>query len=224
MSLALTRGLAGYRVRAEASQNRRKIITGDQIGQILIVGLFASMATRLATDAAITRHVTGILLVVSEALVVVLTMIRRPAAAVDRTMTARVLIGLSTFGPLFVRPGTASALAPDPLTVLVSGLGLTLVVIGKLSLGRSFGLAPANRGVVSAGLYRVVRHPIYLGYLVTHVGFAIANAVGWNLLVLAVADAALLLRAVREERTLARDPAYRAYMRRVRSRVLPGVF
>ena len=30
---------------------------------------------------------------------------------------------------------------------------------------------PANRGVVSTGLYRLVRHPIYLGYLITHAGF-----------------------------------------------------
>ena len=35
---------------------------------------------------------------------------------------------------------------------------------------------------------------------------------------------ALLVRAVYEERTLARDPAYAAYMARVRWRVLPGVF
>ena len=42
-----------------------------------------------------------------------------------------------------------------------------LVEDGKLSLGRSFGLMPANRGVVSTGMYRLVRHPIYLGYLVT---------------------------------------------------------
>jgi protein-S-isoprenylcysteine O-methyltransferase Ste14 len=103
-------------------------------------------------------------------------------------------------------------------------VGLTVVVIGKLSLGRSFGLAPANRGVVSTGLYRLVRHPIYLGYLITHIGFVLANGIDWNLSILAIADAALLMRAVREERTLGADPAYRDYMQRVRWRVLPGVF
>ena len=77
-----------------------------------------------------------------------------------------------------------------------------------MSLGRSFGLMPANRGVVSTGLYRIVRHPIYIGYLITHVGFVLANPAIWNLLLLVAADIALLLRAVCEERTLARDAAY----------------
>ena len=83
---------------------------------------------------------------------------------------------------------------------------------------------PANRGVVSTGMYRFVRHPIYLGYLITHVGFVAANPADWNLIVLAAADLALMMRAVCEEQTLAQDEAYRAYMQRVRWRVIPGVF
>src|SRR5262249_1394006 len=156
--------------------------------------------------------------------VVVLTVIRRPADAVDRSFAARVLTAVSISGPLLVQPASGSALAPDPLTLLISGIGLTIVVFGKLSLGRSFGLAPANRGIVSRGLYRFVRHPIYVGYLITHIGFVLANSINWNLVILAAADIALMLRAIREERTLAADMAYRDYMQRVRWRVLPGVF
>ena len=93
-----------------------------------------------------------------------------------------------------------------------------------MSLGRSFGLIPANRGIVSTGLYRLVRHPIYLGYLITHVAFVAANPTLWNLALLLTADIALLARAVCEERTLARDDAYRHYQTRVRWRVVPGLF
>ena len=99
-----------------------------------------------------------------------------------------------------------------------------VVIAGKLSLGRSFGLMPANRGVVSTGLYRLVRHPIYMGYLITHVGFVAANPTLWNVLTLVGADIALLVRAVCEEQTLARDAAYRDYQQQVRWRVLPGIF
>lgn len=197
---------------------------GDLAAKILIVTLFSSMAMRLAQDAAATGHVTGMLLVASEALVVVLTMVRRPAGSVDRTMKARLLTGFSTFGPPLVRPVSFAAIAPESLTVAIAAIGLVIVVFGKLSLGRSFGLSPANRGVVSTGMYRFVRHPIYLGYLITHVGFVAANPADWNLLVLALADLALMMRAVREEQTLAQDEAYRAYMQRVRWRVIPGVF
>jgi hypothetical protein len=39
-----------------------------------------------------------------------------------------------------------------------------------------------------------------------------------------LSDLALLMRAKCEEQTLARDPAYRAYLERVRWRVVPGAF
>ena len=99
-----------------------------------------------------------------------------------------------------------------------------MVIAGKLSLGRSFGLMPANRGVVSSGLYRLVRHPIYLGYLITHSGFLAANPTVWNIVMLVGADIALMWRAVCEEQTLGKDAAYREYLQTVRWRVLPGVF
>ena len=60
--------------------------------------------------------------------------------------------------------------------------------------------------------------------MITHVGFLLANPAGWNIVVLAAADLALMLRARCEERTLSTDEAYRSYMGRVRWRVVPGVF
>jgi protein-S-isoprenylcysteine O-methyltransferase Ste14 len=83
---------------------------------------------------------------------------------------------------------------------------------------------PANRGIVSSGVYRLVRHPIYLGYLLTHAAYFAAMPSAWNVVALVVADIALLARAVREEQTLARDQQYRAYQQVVRWRVCPGVF
>ena len=190
----------------------------------VVVTLFTMMALRMAADFLATGHVTGLLLVASEALVVILTLFRRSAAVVDRSRRARLLTTLSMIGPPLVRPFSAPALAPETVTVMISAVGLLCVVAGKVSLGRSFGLMPANRGIVSTGLYRFVRHPIYLGYLVTHAAFVAANPAITNALVLAIADTALLMRAVCEERTLALDGAYRDYLQKVRWRVVPGVF
>jgi protein-S-isoprenylcysteine O-methyltransferase Ste14 len=83
---------------------------------------------------------------------------------------------------------------------------------------------PANRGVVSSGLYRVVRHPIYAGYLITHVAFLVANPSVRNIAVLVAADVALVVRSLYEERTLRCDDGYAAYCRMVRWRLLPRVF
>jgi protein-S-isoprenylcysteine O-methyltransferase Ste14 len=223
MNLALIRTEAQYRFRAESAPPAARRDYRELASKVCILTLFSAMASSLVREAAVTGHVTGILLLTSEALVVALTLVRRTAGVVDRSWQARALTMLSTFGPPLVRPASP-AMAPEALTVIVSGIGLIIVVLGKLSLGRSFGLTPANRGIVSTGLYRFLRHPIYLGYLITHVGFFMAHAGPWNLVVLLAADTALMVRAVYEEKTLALDPAYRTYMSRARWRVLPGLF
>ena len=192
--------------------------------KVLIVSLFTLMAVRLGTDFLETGRLTGLLLVVSEALVVVLTVFRRDALAIDRSLSARVLTAVSLVGPPLVRPSSLAALAPETITVAVSAVGLIIVIAGKASLGRSFGLMPANRGIVCSGLYQVVRHPIYLGYLICHVAFLAAHPSAWNITLLIVADLGLMARAVCEEGTLALDAEYRAYQARVRWRVVPGVF
>jgi protein-S-isoprenylcysteine O-methyltransferase Ste14 len=197
---------------------------GEVLGRVVIIMLFSSMALRIAADVHATGHVTGLLLVVSETLVVVLTLVRRRAGTIDRSWRARILTLCSTFGPLMLRPVSAGALLPELTTIVIGVAGITVVVCGKMSLGRSFGLAPANRGIVSTGMYRFARHPIYFGYLVTHVAFLLANPSLGNAALLAVADIALMFRAVCEEETLAKDGAYREYMQRVRWRILPRVF
>ena len=65
-------------------------------------------------------------------------------------------------------------------------------------------LVVTDRGVVGSGVYRLVRHPIYAGYLLTHLFFLLAHPVLWNLVLLVVGDAALIVRALREEHVLAR--------------------
>ena len=196
----------------------------DVAARAAIVVLFSLMAVRFGADFLATGRVTGLLLLVSEMLVVVLTVMRRSAAAVDRSVRARLLTVLSMLGPPLLQPAQVSAILPQSVTVAASIVGLAVVIAGKMTLGRSFGLMPANRGVVSSGIYRVVRHPIYLGYLITHVAFLLATPSAWNIAALFAADAALLLRAVCEEQTLSRDSQYRAYQQIVRWRVCPGLF
>ncbi len=197
---------------------------GEMPARMIIVALFSLMALRFGADFLQTGRLTGLLLLASEALVVVLTVFRRSTSTVDRSMRARVLTTLSLLGPPLVAPAAVAPFVAEAATVALSVCGLLVVIGGKLSLGRSFGLMPANRGVVSSGLYRLVRHPIYLGYLVTHAAFLAANPTIWNALILIGADAALMIRAVCEEQTLAGDDAYREYQQRVRWRVVPGVF
>jgi protein-S-isoprenylcysteine O-methyltransferase Ste14 len=194
------------------------------VARVVVVALFTVMAVRIGNDFLATGRMTGLLLLASELLVIVLTVLRRTTSIVDRSYRARLLTGFSMLGPVLLRPGSVPPIAPEVLTVFCSAVGLSIVIGGKISLGRSFGLMPANRGVVSKGLYRFVRHPIYLGYLIIHAAFMAANPTVWNIVMLVTADLALLRRAVCEEQTLSRDDEYCAYQRQVRWRVVPGVF
>jgi protein-S-isoprenylcysteine O-methyltransferase Ste14 len=196
----------------------------DLLARATIVSLFTLLSVNLLADFMRTGRVTGLMLLAGESLVVVLTIVRRRARLVDRSVVAAVLTTVSLVGPPLVRATETAPLIGDAATVVLSALGLGLVVVGKMALGRSFGLVPANRGIVVRGPYTFVRHPIYTGYLVTHVAFLIAHPTPWNAGVFIVADIALVLRALMEERILSADMEYQQYCRRVEWHLVPGVF
>lgn len=196
----------------------------DFMSRLLIGVLFALMSVNLLGNFLRTGRVTGLLLLASESLVLVFTIVRRPAQSVDRSAFGRTTTMLSLVGPELLRAGGVPSLAPDLLTAVVSAIGFCVVISGKLALGRSFGLVPANRGVVVGGPYTVVRHPIYLGYLVTHAAFLVANPRPLNIVIMLVADSALIARSLIEERVLRMDATYEAYCHRVGWHLVPGVF
>lgn len=196
----------------------------DVAARLLVATLFVLLSINLWADFTKTHHFTGLLLLFSEALVVVLTIFRRRAHVVDRTVLAAIITAVSLVGPPLLRAGGADPLMPDLVTASLSLVGLAFVIAGKIVLGRSFGLIPANRGVVARGPYGWMRHPIYAGYLLTHVGFIAAHPTAWNIAVIAIADSALIFRALLEERVLTQDERYREYCAKVGWHLVPGVF
>jgi protein-S-isoprenylcysteine O-methyltransferase Ste14 len=200
------------------------IAGGDLFARAILVVLYLLLTKNLLADFLETGRFTGLLLLVSELLVIVFTLFRRSALTVDRSPLSLITTALSVAGPPLVRAAGGQGLLPDMVTTLASAIGLSIVIAGKFTLGRSFGIVPANRGVVASGVYKVVRHPIYAGYLLTHLFFLVAHPLLWNVVVLGVGDVALMARALREERVLAADVEYQAYCRRVSWHLIPGVF
>lgn len=196
----------------------------DILSRVLVGALFALMSMNLLAEFLRTGHVTGLLLLLSESLVIVLTVFRRRARLTHRSVTAAVITTISLAGPPLLRARDAAPLLPDMVTAVVTALGVLIVIVGKLTLGRSFGIVPANRGIVARGPYNVVRHPIYLGYIIAHVAFLGAHPTPMNVAVVLVADTALILRALIEEKVLGADGDYQAYCRRVAWHLVPGVF
>jgi protein-S-isoprenylcysteine O-methyltransferase Ste14 len=88
-------------------------------------------------------------------------------------------------------------------------------------------LIQTDRGhvVCDSGPYRFVRHPGYAGNILPPFGIVLALGSVWTLIPVAVASIISVLRTVLEDRTLHEElPDYRDYARRVRYRLIPGIF
>jgi protein-S-isoprenylcysteine O-methyltransferase Ste14 len=160
---------------------------------------------------------------VGEVLVLYFVLTGRPATDVSTSPREWALAFAGSAAPLLVSTG-GEPIAPPLLIVILFLVSIIAQLGAKLSLNRSFGMAPANRGVVTKGLYAYVRHPVYASYLIGHVAFLLANPTWWNACVYAVGLALQVGRMNAEEGLLTRDPAYAAYRERVRYRLAPGVY
>jgi protein-S-isoprenylcysteine O-methyltransferase Ste14 len=108
------------------------------------------------------------------------------------------------------------------LVLVTFAAGLSLASL--LALGRLFGIWPALRGLVMRGPYRLVRHPMYLAYMIGDVGY---NLQEWNfgtIMLVMAGWASLIYRTHAEERILSQDPRWRTYVSLVRYRLLPGIW
>jgi protein-S-isoprenylcysteine O-methyltransferase Ste14 len=69
-----------------------------------------------------------------------------------------------------------------------------------------------------------MRHPMYAGYLLVHIGVMVLMFSWHNLLIYLIGWTAQIRRLLAEERLLSDDPAYAQYISEVRWRLLPGIF
>jgi protein-S-isoprenylcysteine O-methyltransferase Ste14 len=114
-------------------------------------------------------------------------------------------------------------IAPHWATDSLAILSVALIIWARLSLGRSIGLVPALRTLVTHGAYRYVRHPIYSAISMSIVATALNAYSPWNLAIFALGIFWFALKSVVEESFLCSDPRYADYMQRVRWRWLPGI-
>jgi protein-S-isoprenylcysteine O-methyltransferase Ste14 len=114
------------------------------------------------------------------------------------------------------------------LGVVLFAAGGALRLWPVVVLGNRFsGLVAIQPGhtLVTSGVYRVIRHPSYLGSLVNSLGWALAFRAGVGLLLAALILPPLLARIRAEERLLRAEfgAEYDAYRART-SRLIPGLY
>ena len=194
----------------------------DLLEQVTVLALYSWLVLRLWPDEFSPSNWYPLLLLLSEGLVVFLLLIRRPTDRISTNGRDWAVAAGGTFLALLVGKGGAPLFGALGACFLL--LGLAMHVGAKLSLRRSFGLVAANRGVRVGGLYRLVRHPMYAGYMLSHVGFLLVAPSPWNAAIYAAVWMLLIARIYAEERVLSEDPEYQAFKSRVRYRLLPGIF
>jgi protein-S-isoprenylcysteine O-methyltransferase Ste14 len=148
---------------------------------------------------------------------------RRPATSISPDPLDWIMAFGGTFLAMLARPGGTALISPVLAIALVAA-GIFISLSAKFSLNRSFGIAPANRGVRMRGAYVFVRHPMYLGYAIAHGAYLLTNPTPINAALIGATWLFQFGRVMREERWLRQDRAYRRYSRIVRFRLIPGVF
>lgn len=114
-------------------------------------------------------------------------------------------------------------LAPHPILLRAAGavlytLGLAVAMAARLQLGRNWSdlesatVLPQQQ-LVARGLYRFIRHPIYLGDILLIAGYELALN-SWGVLLVLPLTAFVWFKAAQEEKLLAGQlPGYPEYLR-----------
>jgi protein-S-isoprenylcysteine O-methyltransferase Ste14 len=207
------------------SSRRESALAVDVFERLLVLGLYGWLVARILSALHSEGAALGnLLLLVSEGIVLVFILARRATRDVSVSPSEWLLAIAATCLPMLVAPASAHPLVTPFQGSVVLVMGMIVQLHAKATLGRSFGCVPANRGLKADGPYRLVRHPMYAGYLLSHVAFLLLNP-SWRNLGLYVGCTLLQIpRLLAEERLLSRDEGYRRYRSIVRHRLIPGLF
>jgi len=171
-----------------------------------------------------THSLIGALFFAEQLWIVVAYIVRRPARRVSQRLRDWLLAFGGTFGGVMFRPDGAHLHWGIVVGLGFQLAGLAVCVASFFALGRSFGFAPADRGLRRRGPYSIVRHPIYASYFLLQFGYVLQSISVRNALVMIFVCSCNIGRALAEERFLKVSTDYDAYRAKVRWRLLPGVW
>lgn len=159
----------------------------------------------------------------------------KSAKAWDKVLAP--LMALSVVFPLVIVAGLDHRFGWSPVFPLwIIVIGLILITLGyafsvwALVENRYFSSVvriQSDRGhaVCESGPYHFVRHPGYAGNILPLLGIVLALGSVWAIVPAVVALIITVLRTTLEDRTLQKElPGYQDYARRVRYRLIPGIY
>ncbi len=191
-------------------------------GNIALALFFLQFLVAHGQEFLATHRFSTLLLVIKVATDVVFYLFRRVPKEISFSPYDWTVALLGTYMVACFRPEHAGS--DNIIGQFMQTLGLCMQVGGMISLNTSIGMTAANRGIKTGGLYRVVRHPLYLSYAIAFGGFVL-NQMSWhNIMIYFAALLLWVMRILAEERLLTRDAMYRTYTTRVQWRLIPFLF
>jgi protein-S-isoprenylcysteine O-methyltransferase Ste14 len=143
-------------------------------------------------------------------------------------------IASTGFAAILVVSALDHRFAWTPLQFYISLVGDALVAIGFVIIlfvykENTFASATielaSEQKVISTGLYKLVRHPMYMGAFFLLVGIPFSLGSEWGLFVIGLMMPALIWRLLDEEKFLAKNlPGYREYQNTLRYRLAPFIW
>jgi len=125
---------------------------------------------------------------------------KRTPAQSKGSLIPSIMAYISSAMPLLYLGPTVETKSLFLASDLLAILGFLVVVFATVELGTSIGISPANRGHVRRGIYRYIKHPMYMGYVISETGLMLLNPM--NLWVFAVSISLYGWRAFLENKLL----------------------
>src|SRR5205814_3458055 len=132
---------------------------------------------------------------------------------------------VATYGVMSFTAFTPNGIPIVPVAIpnALAVVSAIIFIYARLSLGRSIGFVPANRGIVTRGAYKFVRHPVYTGAFIAMLSLVLRSYSRLNLLLATIIVILFMVKSIVEEHFLKDDAAYAAYLQHVRWRWIPGI-
>jgi protein-S-isoprenylcysteine O-methyltransferase Ste14 len=191
-------------------------------GNVALSLFFLQFLVAHGKEFMISFRFSTMLLVIKVATDVVFYLFRRVPREISVSPYDWIVALLGTYMVACFQPGHGGS--DNLIGQFMQTLGLCMQVAGMCSLNTSIGMTAANRGVKTGGLYRLVRHPLYLSYAIAFGGFVLNQPTWHNVTVYFSALLLWVLRILAEERLLSRDPKYQLYATQVQWRLVPFLF
>jgi protein-S-isoprenylcysteine O-methyltransferase Ste14 len=196
----------------------------DRSEQLIFSCLYVYFLTGFVSSSYSDLDIINYLYLVDQTLILLFLITRRVATEISLKPKDYLIAVAGTLSPLIATPSTGHNIFPESGCVFLMLIGIFIHLSAKLTLRRSFGIIPADRGIKASGPYLFVRHPMYLGYILVHISFILSGPNLWNCALFVITWGFYILRIEAEERLLTQNDHYLAFQNMTHFRLIPGIY